>query len=64
MLKNCSRIYAEDTRTSGVLLKHFEIATPCSSHHKFNEHATVRPIVEQLLAGETIALISDAGTPA
>lgn len=63
VLKNCSRIYAEDTRTSGVLLKHFEITTPCSSHHKFNEHATVRPIVEQLLAGETIALISDAGTP-
>ncbi|MBD5313629.1 MAG: 16S rRNA (cytidine(1402)-2'-O)-methyltransferase [Duncaniella sp.] len=63
VLKSCDRIYAEDTRTSGVLLKHFDITTPCSSHHKFNEHTTVRPIIEQLLAGETIALISDAGTP-
>lgn len=63
VLKTCTRIYAEDTRTSSVLLRHFDIATPCSSHHKFNEHATVRPIVEQLLAGECIALISDAGTP-
>lgn len=63
VLKNCDRIYAEDTRTSGVLLRHFGIDTPCSSHHKFNEHATVRPIMEQLLGGEDIALISDAGTP-
>ena len=63
VLKSCDRIYAEDTRTSGVLLKHFDITTPCSSHHKFNEHTTVRPIIEQLLGGETIALISDAGTP-
>lgn len=63
VLKSCDRIYAEDTRTSGVLLKHFDITTPCSSHHKFNEHATVRPIIDQLLAGETVALISDAGTP-
>lgn len=63
VLKSCDRIYAEDTRTSGVLLRHFDISTPCSSHHKFNEHATVRPIVEQLMAGETVALISDAGTP-
>lgn len=63
VLRSCDRIYAEDTRTSAVLLRHFEIATPCSSHHKFNEHATVRPIIDQLLGGETIALISDAGTP-
>ena len=63
VLKSCDRIAAEDTRTSGVLLQHFDITTPCSSHHKFNEHTTVRPIIEQLLAGETIALISDAGTP-
>lgn len=63
VLRDCSRIYAEDTRTSGVLLRHFGIDTPCSSHHKFNEHATVRPIIDRLLAGETIALISDAGTP-
>lgn len=63
VLRSCDRIYAEDTRTSAVLLRHFEIATPCSSHHKFNEHATVGPIIDQLLGGETIALISDAGTP-
>ena len=63
VLKGCDRIFAEDTRTSGVLLRHFGIETPCSSHHKFNEHTTVRPIIELLLAGETIALISDAGPP-
>lgn len=63
VLKVCDRIYAEDTRTSGVLLRHFGIETPCASHHKFNEHATARPIIDRLLAGETIALISDAGTP-
>lgn len=63
VLKNCDRILAEDTRTSAVLLRRFDITTPCASHHKFNEHATVRPVVEQLLGGETIALISDAGTP-
>lgn len=63
VLRTCNRIYAEDTRTSGVLLKHFDITTPCSSHHKFNEHTTVRPIIERLLADETVALISDAGTP-
>lgn len=63
VLKRCDRIFAEDTRTSGVLLKHFGIDTPCSSHHKFNEHTTVRPIIDMLLADGTIALISDAGTP-
>lgn len=63
VLRTCGQIYAEDTRTSGVLLRHFGIDTPCSSHHKFNEHATVRPIIDRLLAGETLALISDAGTP-
>ena len=63
ILRTCGQIYAEDTRTSGVLLRHFGIETPCASHHKFNEHATVRPIIDRLLAGETIALISDAGTP-
>lgn len=63
VLNSCSRIYAEDTRTSGVLLKHFGITTPCASHHKFNEHATVAPVMERLIAGETLALISDAGTP-
>lgn len=63
VLRTCGHIYAEDTRTSGVLLRHFGINTPCSSHHKFNEHTTVRPIIDRLLAGETLALISDAGTP-
>ena len=63
VLKECSQIFAEDTRTSSVLLRHFGITTPCASHHKFNEHATVRPIVDRLLGGETVALISDAGTP-
>ena len=63
VLKECSQIFAEDTRTSSVLLRHFGITTPCASHHKFNAHATVRPIVDRLLGGETVALISDAGTP-
>ena len=54
---------AEDTRTSGILLKHFEIKNHLMSHHKFNEHGTSAGIVERLKAGQTIALISDAGTP-
>lgn len=63
VLGKVSAIYAEDTRTSGVLLKHFGITTPCLSHHKFNEHATAAPIIDRVEAGEDIALISDAGTP-
>lgn len=63
ILKSCDMILAEDTRTSGVLLKHFDINTPITSHHKFNEHTTVSPIVEKLKAGMNIALVSDAGTP-
>lgn len=63
VLKSCSLILAEDTRTSGVLLKHFDIATPLSSHHKFNEHSTLQPVIFRIEAGENIALISDAGTP-
>lgn len=62
-LKDADLILAEDTRTSSVLLRHYDIHTPMQSHHKFNEHATVRPLVERLEAGENIALISDAGTP-
>lgn len=62
-LCNCDLILAEDTRTSGTLLKHFNITTPLSSHHKFNEHSTLEPIIERLKAGQKIALISDAGTP-
>ena len=57
-------ILAEDTRTSGKLLKHYEIATPMQPHHMHNEHKTVSGIVERIQAGATVALISDAGTPA
>lgn len=63
VLRHASVILAEDTRTSSPLMKHFGIDTPMISHHKFNEHATVAPIVDRIEAGETIALISDAGTP-
>lgn len=63
VLNSVDTILAEDTRTSGVLLKHFGIATPMRSHHKFNEHEAVSAVVEQLQAGAIMALISDAGTP-
>lgn len=63
VLKGVDVILAEDTRTSGVLMKHFGIATPMRSHHKFNEHETSVSVVEHLKAGETMALVSDAGTP-
>jgi 16S rRNA (cytidine1402-2'-O)-methyltransferase len=63
VLSEVDLILAEDTRTSGVLLKHFDIHTPMRSHHKYNEHSTVTALVEQLIAGTNIALISDAGTP-
>lgn len=62
-LKEVDLILAEDTRTSSVLLKHFEIKKPMISHHKFNEHRTVESVVNRLKAGENVALISDAGTP-
>jgi len=64
ILKNVDLILAEDTRTSGKLLKHFDISTQMLSHHMHNEHKMVDRIVERLKSGETIALISDAGTPA
>ena len=57
-------ILAEDTRTSGKLMKHFEIPTPMLSHHMHNEHRMVEKLVDRLAQGETMALISDAGTPA
>ena len=63
VLKEVDLILAEDTRTSSVLLKHFEIKKPMMSHHKFNEHKTIEGVVARLEAGENIALISDAGTP-
>ena len=63
ILKEADLILAEDTRTSGILLKHFEIKNAMQSYHKFNEHKTVEGIINRLKAGETIALVSDAGTP-
>lgn len=64
ILKEADLILAEDTRTSGKLLKHFEISTHMHSHHMHNEHKTIENIISRLQGGETIALISDAGTPA
>ena len=63
ILKEVDLVLAEDTRTSGILLKHFDIRNQLMSHHKFNEHGTSAGIVGRLLAGENVALISDAGTP-
>lgn len=63
VLREADLILAEDTRTSGILLKHFGIQNHLMSHHKFNEHGTSAGIVERLKGGQTIALISDAGTP-
>lgn len=63
ILKEVDLVLAEDTRTSGILLKHFEIKNAMQSYHKFNEHKTVEGIINRLKAGETIALVSDAGTP-
>lgn len=64
VLKNADAILAEDTRTSGVLLKHLGISKPLQSYHIFNEHQTVQRLIQRLLKGETLALVSDAGTPA
>lgn len=63
VLKEADLILAEDTRTSRILLDHYQIRKPLLSHHKFNEHKTVHSMVQRILSGETIALISDAGTP-
>ena len=64
VLKEVDLILAEDTRTSGKLLKHFNISTPTQSHHMHNEHKTLEGLVSKIKSGTTIALISDAGTPA
>lgn len=64
VLKEADLILAEDTRTTGILLKHFEIQNRMQSHHKFNEHKTVEQVAARIKAGENIALVSDAGTPA
>ena len=62
-LKQVDLILAEDTRTSGVLLKHYNISRPLQSFHNFNEHKIVSMLVERMEKGETLALVSDAGTP-
>ena len=64
VLKEVDLILAEDTRTSGKLLKHFEISTHTQSHHMHNEHKMVENLVSKIKSGKTMALISDAGTPA
>src|SRR5699024_344834 len=64
ILKEVDFILAEDTRDSGKLLKHFEIATPMHSHHAHNEHKSIDGILNRLKSGETAAVITDAGTPA
>lgn len=64
ILKEVDVVLAEDTRTSGLLLKHFEIKNQLVPHHKFNEHQTSEAFAARMAAGETMALISDAGTPA
>lgn len=63
VLKEVDLILAEDTRTSGKLLKHLEVTTPMQSHHMHNEHKMVERIVQRINQGESVALISDAGTP-
>lgn len=64
ILGEADYIVAEDTRTSSVLLKHIGVSKPMGSFHKFNEHGTVDAVVNRMLGGQTVALISDAGTPA
>lgn len=63
VLKDADCILAEDTRTSGILLKHYDIKAKLQPHHKFNEHKTIESIAQRIKGGENIALISDAGTP-
>ena len=63
LLKEADLILAEDTRTSSVLMKHYDIHKPLMAHHKFNEHGTSAGVVERLKAGQTICLVTDAGTP-
>ena len=63
ILKSVSLVLAEDTRTSAILFKHYDIHTPLSAFHKFNEHKTADVYASKILAGEAIALVSDAGTP-
>jgi len=64
VLKTVDVVLAEDTRTSGSLLKHLGISKPMHSYHIHNEHQSITRIIERMLKGETMALVSDAGTPA
>lgn len=63
VLKESDLILAEDTRTSSVLMQHYDIHVPMQSHHKFNEHETSEAIAQKIAGGMTVALVSDAGTP-
>ena len=63
LLKEVDLVLAEDTRTTSILFHHYDIHTPLAAHHKFNEHETAARFAERILAGENIALVSDAGTP-
>jgi 16S rRNA (cytidine1402-2'-O)-methyltransferase len=63
ILKEVDLILAEDTRTTGNLLRHFQIDKPLQSHHLHNEHKTLETLIPRMLAGQTMALVSDAGTP-
>lgn len=63
VLKDVDLVLAEDTRTSSVLMKHYDIHTPMRSHHRNNEHKTVDSLVEEIMGGKNVALVSDAGTP-
>lgn len=62
-LKSADIILAEDTRTTGILLKHYEISRPLQSYHIFNEHKTVQKIIDSVKSGKKVVLVSDAGTP-
>jgi 16S rRNA (cytidine1402-2'-O)-methyltransferase len=64
VLRESDLILCEDTRTTGILLKHYDIKNALQSHHKFNEHKTLTNIIEKIKSGLNVALVSDAGTPA
>jgi 16S rRNA (cytidine1402-2'-O)-methyltransferase len=63
VLKEVDLVLAEDTRKSGILLKHFQINKPVQSHHKFNEHRTLVSLIQRIMGGTSMALVTDAGTP-
>lgn len=63
LLKSCDTVLAEDTRNSGILLKHFGIDKPMQSYHAHNEHEKYKDVIRQIQAGKTMCLVTDAGTP-